>query len=813
MQIVKISLLTIVLSLLAACGGGSDTPANQAPTANAGADQTVSEGDTVNLTGSGSDSDGTIASYSWSQQSGPSVSLSSNNQASTSFTAPSTNSSATVVLRLTVTDNDGATGSDTVSITINTNNQTPTANAGANQTVDEQSQVTLDASASSDSDGSIASYSWSQTAGSNVTLSNASAAMPSFTAPAVSANEVLTFSVTVTDDRGATDSDTVNITVQPVAGLNQAPTANAGADQTVNGTDSVTLDGAASSDSDGSIASYSWSQTAGTNVTLSNASSASATFTAPDVANQEALSFQLVVTDNEGATSNDSVTITVNPKPAGTTLSGKVTYDNVPHNTSTNGLNYAATTQDPVRGATIQLLQGSTVLETSVTDANGDYSFVAPNNATVKVRVRAEFKQAGTQSWDTQVIDNTNGNALYVMDSANINTGNQTSITQNIHAASGWGGSSYTSTRVAAPFHILDLVYDIVEKLKAVDSNLTLSPLKINWSPNNVAQSGNKASGQIGTSHYTNSQIFLLGAANSDTDEYDGHVVIHEWGHYFEDNAARSDSIGGSHGGGDRLDMRVAFGEGFGNAWSGIITDDSFYRDSHSSAQASGFSINVENNSVSNPGWFSEGSVQSILYDIYDSSNDASDSISLGLKSIYDVLVGQQKNTDAFTSIFSFMTYIKQENSANASGLNSLLSAQNIQTNVDIWGANETDDEGQANVLPVYVTLNAGDKKQVCSNVAFGNDWNKLGNHKFVRLNIASAGSHTLRMTPSGANDLDGYIYNKGQLLAFTEDGGTGVANITTNFPAGISVADTLAYNSAGSSIVATCYDVELIKN
>jgi hypothetical protein len=45
---------------------------------------------------------------------------------------------------------------------------------------------------------------------------------------------------------------------------NQAPTANAGTDQTVNEGDNVKLDGSGSSDPDGTIASYSWTQTAGT---------------------------------------------------------------------------------------------------------------------------------------------------------------------------------------------------------------------------------------------------------------------------------------------------------------------------------------------------------------------------------------------------------------------------------------------------------------------------------------------------------------------------------------------------------------------
>lgn len=595
---------------------------------------------------------------------------------------------------------------------------------------------------------------------------------------------------------------------------NQAPTANAGADITVTEGELVEVTGSGT-DSDGTISSYSWTQVSGTSVTLSSTNTATTSFTAPATTSSLQITLRLTVTDNDGATDSDDIVITVNTAnaPDTVTVSGKVTYDNVPHNTSTNGLNYNNTSKVPVRGATIQVLQGNSVIATSITATNGNYSFDLPSLTDVKIRVRAQLIQSSTSSWDVQIVDNTNNKAIYVLDSATFSTGvaNQT---RNLNASSGWGGSSYTSTRAAAPFHILDRVYDIVKKLETVDNSITLPALDINWSVNNVAQSGDRSQGQIGTSFYSNGEIFLLGAANSDTDEYDGHVIIHEWGHYFEDKLARSDSIGGSHAGGDRLDMRVAFGEGFGNAWSGIITDDPYYRDSYGSQQAQGFSINVENNNVSNKGWFSEGSVQAILYDIYDGLND--DTANLGLGPIYEVLTNEQKNAEAFTSIFSFITYIKDNNPAQVTQINNLVNGQQIATNSDIWGSNETNNGGNSANLPVYITINPDNAPvEACTNTTNGDDRNKLGNHRFLRLNVASSGSYTLRLTPAVANtnDVDGYIYSRGSLVALNQDFGTGQVEITTNLQAGTYVADTLAYDSTGSNIAAACYDVELISN
>ena len=89
---------------------------NQPPTVNAGSDQSVSAGATVNLSASGNDPDGSIASYAWTQISGTSISFSNAAIANPTFTAPG---GATVIgVRCTVTDNLGATAFDDVQITV-----------------------------------------------------------------------------------------------------------------------------------------------------------------------------------------------------------------------------------------------------------------------------------------------------------------------------------------------------------------------------------------------------------------------------------------------------------------------------------------------------------------------------------------------------------------------------------------------------------------------------------------------------------------------------------------------------------------------
>ena len=294
------------------------TASNLSPMANAGSDQTVNEGDSVTLSGSGMDSDGTVSTYAWRQSSGtPSVTLSNDNTDTASFTAPSQLAAdASLVFELTVTDDDNATHTDSVTITVTAGaNDAPTATAGSDQTVNEGDTVTLSGSGT-DPESETLSYSWRQTSGTpNVSLTNANRASASFTAPTQLVNDAsLVFTLTVTDARGESGTDTVTITV--TAGDNDAPTANAGSNRTVNEGASVTLSGSGT-DPERETMSYSWRLSSGTpSVTLTNANRASASFTAPtQLVNSASLVFELTVTDNRGASGTDRVTITVTAGP------------------------------------------------------------------------------------------------------------------------------------------------------------------------------------------------------------------------------------------------------------------------------------------------------------------------------------------------------------------------------------------------------------------------------------------------------------------------------------------------------------------
>ena len=301
---------------------------NLPPVADAGPDQTVVPGDTVTLDGSGSsDSDGTIASYAWERTGGTvgfTVTLTGANTARPVFTADALEAGAagvTHVFKLTVRDSSGATANDKVTIRVKAPepaNLPPVAQAGPNREVVSGATVQLDGSRSSDRDGTI-TYSWTRTggtAGGSVVLNNPNTAYPDFTADILAVDSAIVrhiFTLTVTDDDGATDTDIVKIRVAP----NVAPVANAGLDQVVASGVRVRLDGRNSTAGRGRGLSYSWARTGGTegaSVALIRANRKRPKFTADRLiaGNADVTHiFTLTVRNSSGETATDTVTITV----------------------------------------------------------------------------------------------------------------------------------------------------------------------------------------------------------------------------------------------------------------------------------------------------------------------------------------------------------------------------------------------------------------------------------------------------------------------------------------------------------------------
>ena len=393
-----------------------NAPANQLPTADAGTSQAITlPVSTVSLTGSGTDPDGTIASYAWSQYSGPTTAnIATPGQAQTLVTGLA---QGVYNFKLTVTDNSGGTATDIVTITVNPavpGNKLPTANAGAGQAITLPVNAVLLSGGGTDPDGTISSYSWSQLSGPStatiVTPGQAQTDVDNLIAG------VYTFQLTVKDNSGASATASVTITVTAALPPNQAPIADAGQPQSLVAPVSVvTVDASASYDPDGTIVKYDWVQVAGGGgVTIVNANTVK-----PSIYGLQSgpYTFQLTVTDNQGATANDQVVITVNsaggPSVVLVANAGKDTAIAYPGSTAVlNGsasyaqnatiVGYAWSLVSGPAGANIltagssitnvdQLIAGEYVFKLTVTGSNSATAW-----DTVRVRIVNDLRYTGT---------------------------------------------------------------------------------------------------------------------------------------------------------------------------------------------------------------------------------------------------------------------------------------------------------------------------------------------------------------------------------------------------------------------------------
>ncbi len=164
--------------------------------------------------------------------------------------------------------------------------------------------VVFDSSGSSDTDGTIASVAWDFGDGATSTAAN-----PTHTYTTAGSYDA---TLTVTDDDGATGTDTVTIVVTEEP--NVAPTAVANATPSSGRFPlTVALSSAGSSDTDGTIVAYSWNFGDGTG----NSADANPTHT---YANPGSYTATLTVTDDDGATGEATVVVSVTPNVAPTAV-------------------------------------------------------------------------------------------------------------------------------------------------------------------------------------------------------------------------------------------------------------------------------------------------------------------------------------------------------------------------------------------------------------------------------------------------------------------------------------------------------------
>ncbi len=230
--------------------------ANSAPRADAGPDQSVTQGQWVILDGSAStDSDGDALTYRWTviDPLGATFDLTGVNPGFEATLA------GTYTAELTVDDSiTGHLYTDHVTdtVTISTVNVPPVAVAGPDITAVLGEKVQFDGSLSHDRDGDELSYSWALISVPVLPVPSAEElASQQYVRPTLVVDKegIFLVQLTVTDANGAVGRDTLVVST-----VNAAPLADAGPDQVITPGETVTLDAGGTTDWNGDLLRFRW---------------------------------------------------------------------------------------------------------------------------------------------------------------------------------------------------------------------------------------------------------------------------------------------------------------------------------------------------------------------------------------------------------------------------------------------------------------------------------------------------------------------------------------------------------------------------
>jgi hypothetical protein len=338
------------------------------------------------------------------------------------------------------------------------------------------------------------------------------------------------------------------------------------------------------------------------------------------------------------------------------TIAGGVFYQKL--DVTDNGLDLSHPVMVPIRNARIEAFDRSSqaIVAVAESDNRGRFRIPVPFLPDLTIRVLSRLRSA-----DLRVTDNTSGNASY-------------NISFDIDAREPLGGVVLVdNSRVSGAFNILEVVQRGNEIMRMADEKLIPPPVNIFWSTRNT-----KA--LIGTTYFNfiNNTAYILGDRAADSDEYDDSVIAHEYAHMLAARFSRDDSPGHAHGIGDMLDPRVAWSEGWANFFSSAVRNDAVYRDSMGPNGTRLLRYDLEENIPvgDKPGYWSEASVQGLLWDLYDDHEDTADDVQFPLSMIWGAFM-DMKN-DRFVYLPYFLDHFLERNPSATDVLRSMVQYRSI---------------------------------------------------------------------------------------------------------------------------------------
>lgn len=441
---------------------------------------------------------------------------------------------------------------------------------------------------------------------------------------------------------------------------------------------------------------------------------------------------------------------------------------------TSDGLDLDRPVAVPIRGARVEVYNplNDASFAVATTDDNGRYRVPGPAPETTGYRVRVLSMELRD---GVMVADNTNDGAIYSVETVLGAAQPSLLIASEIDRDSG-------------AFNILEVIRGANEFLLELDANLELPSLAIFWNQRNTNTPGNPALGNVGGTYFDTGRntAFVLGDRQSDSDEFDDSVIVHEYAHMLAARFSRDDSVGEAHLAGDVLDPRVAWSEGWANFFSGLVLGDSTYRDSYGADGSSVLEYDLDENSISGDsgGYRSEFTVHSLLWDLADSDGaSGDDAVDMEFGSIWQAFL--ELSEDAFVYAVTFLDRLTAIDGVDVQSIEQLARSRTIdyQASADptVSDPFPRPVAGNVPVTGEVDSLSPGRSNLAQSTHLYGFDFG--GGAASIRLEITGLGP----ASNMSANDLDLFLMDSdGQVLARSDKGLNGQSElISAVLPAG----------------------------
>src|SRR5215813_13320099 len=468
-------------------------------------------------------------------------------------------------------------------------------------------------------------------------------------------------------------------------------------------------------------------------------------------------------------------------------VSGQAFYQKI--DVTDAGLDLSHPVMVPIRNARIEVFSRSSqsVVAVSETDSLGRFSAPVPFDPNLTVRVISRLRSS-----DLRVADNTNRNQLYAI------------------AADFDGREAHfdlllaDTARLSGAFNILETIQRANDTLTTTaDPNIVPPAPTVYWSTRNWAGRGNinYAQGLIGTTTFNvgNNTAVVLGDRNdhgneSDSDEFDDAVILHEYAHLLAVKFSRDDSPGGNHMLGDMLDPRVAWSEGWANFFSSVVRNDPIWRDSRgpNGQNILRYELKTKVPIGARPGYWSEASVDTILWDLYDDHDDGADDVQYPFAEIWNAFT--ELRYKRFVYLPYFLESFLNHNPSAADAVRNIVQARSIDFQPNVRPS-------VAYPFPTPITVGSSASGFVDSLTTRRS--NLAGSSHFYTF-TTTGGAASIRMDITGlgpagnpnANDLDLILMDvNGRIIERSENGFNGQSErVSLKIPEGTYVVEIRSY-------------------